>query len=108
MRQERQKATGGALLLLRLFLFFVVLFNGIGHAVEAGFYYRAGHCEVKPDITFGVADKQRIAALEQHTDFVCEEVRHIQFDYEAQAGNVQCTVKRLQYQSFIERICFNE
>lgn len=38
-------------MLLRLFLFFVVLFNGIGHAVKTGFYYRAGHCEVKADIS---------------------------------------------------------
>ena len=85
-----------------------MLFNGIGHVVKTGFYYRAGHCKVKADISGCIADKQRVSAFEQHTGFVCEEVRHIQFDYEEQAGNVQCTVKRLQYRSFIERIRFNE
>ena len=34
-----------------------MLFNGIGHAVKTGLYYRAGHCEVKADISGCIADK---------------------------------------------------
>ncbi len=44
-------------MLFRLILFSVMFFDCVDHAVESGFYYRAGHCKVESDIPCSVANE---------------------------------------------------
>ena len=51
--------------------------DGGGHAFEAGFDYASRHGEVEADIARGVADEERIPALEQDPGLVRKEARQI-------------------------------
>ena len=54
-----------------------MLFYCICDALQPGHQHRSRHCQIQPDIAFGISYKQLIAALQQHTCVVCEEHRQI-------------------------------
>lgn len=54
-----------------------MLFYCICDALQPGHQHRSRHCQIQPDIAFGISYKQLIAALQQHTCVVCAGVQHL-------------------------------